>query len=358
MGHSSAACLITLKHILLYNPRLRGWEYGMLRAFEEEIVRQTGALKVEVPAFGSDKYMQHLGHGIRWSAARKFLPKKSLPIDADVLWYILMGPENFELDLFKDWNAKARHRIVYLFDTLEPQFQLTHHLFSNDDFTTRYTSFHDAVPALEKITSREWLALAQGVPTALFRPVPVDQRVIDFSAYGRRWEPFHQVLREFCDNNQLYYDYTTHMGKIPNANEGELYRQYAWHLSHSKFTVSWPVELTNPVRAGRLHPVTCRWFEAASAGTPIIGRKPDNPVFDEVLVADLVMDIDPHADKKTMWKRLDQIWEARHSYLERSAKISMQNAERWSWETRVSAIIANIEAKDKSTMQNPIHVQA
>jgi hypothetical protein len=201
-----------------------------------------------------------MGHAMRLGKYRSWIPKKSLPVEADALWYVLMGPENYELDIFKDWNATARHRIVYLYDTLEPQFPLIRRLFSDDTFNVRITSFNDAVPYLEQLTGKKWYSIEQGVPSDLFSCESEADRTIHFSSYGRRYPDFHKALQDFCKQNQLYYDFTTHNGKHPTAPEEDLYRQYAWHISHSIFTISWPVEFTNPQRAGRLKPLTCSWF--------------------------------------------------------------------------------------------------
>lgn len=330
---------MALKHVLLKNPRLQGWEYGMLRALEDEIVQQTGAAIIEVPDYGLHAVTKKTGHGMRWDAARGFLPKKSFPVEADVLWYILMGPENYELDLFNNWNTKATTRIVYIYDTLEPQFELTRKLFSDDLFNIRITSFHDAVPHLEALTGKKWHAVEQAVPAALFTPVPAEKKAIDFSSYGRKLPAFHDALLEFCKSNGLYYDYTMHDVKHPTAPEAELYRQYAWHVSHSIFTISWPVELTNPKRAGRLHPVTCRWFEAASAGTVILGRKPGNTLFDHLLAPELVVEIDPFADKHALWNRLDAIYADRSHLLGKAREMQEANAGRWWWSERVSRMM-------------------
>jgi hypothetical protein len=242
-----------LRHVLLKNPRLKGWQYGMLRALEEEIIRQTDAEVIEVPYYGLDPVMKRVGHQMRWDPIRKLLPKKSFVVNADVIWYILMGAENYELDLFRDWDKHAKHRIVYLFDTLEPQFVLTKNLFSDDGFNIRITSFEDAVEHLQTITGKGWHAIEQAVPKELFPIVPEKEKLIDFSSYGRRYPAFHTALLDYCHGNHLYYDYTTHDGIHPTAPDEELYNQYAWHLSHSIFTISWPVEMTHPKRAGRLN---------------------------------------------------------------------------------------------------------
>lgn len=330
---------MTLRHVLLKNPRLKGWEYGVLRALEDEIVEQTGATVVEVPSYGMDEVTSRVGHGMRWHQARRLLPKKSFKVKGDVLWYVLMGPENYELDLFKDWHIEAKHRIVYIYDTLEPHFNQIKRIFSSDLFNIRITSFNDAAPYLEQLTEKKWHVIEQAVPAALFTQVPVQEKGIDFSSYGRRFPAFHNVLLEFCHSNRLYYDYSTHDGQRPTAPEEELYKQYAWHLSHSKFTVSWPVELTNPKRAGRLHPITCRWFEAASAGTVILGKQPDNPQFNQMLDEKLVIEIDPFQDKGSLWKKLDEIYADKEALLHQAYAIQQANAHRWTWKKRVSQML-------------------
>lgn len=327
-----------MKHVLLKNPRLRGIEYGMLRFLEHEIIRQTNAEVIEVPAY-THPLMHRIGHGMRLSSFRRLMPKKKLIIEADVIWYILMGPENYELDLFSHWELNAKHRIVYLFDTLEPQFSLIKNLFSDDLFTVRITSFNDAAPYLEKLTGRPWEVIAQAVPENLFVPTEVSRRTIDFSSYGRKLDSFHLSLKQYCDDHHFYYDFSTQSGRQLTATEEEAYHQYAWHVSHSIFTVSWPIELTNPQRAGKLHPITCRWFEGASAGTVLIGRKPNNPIFDIWLSPGLVQEVSTGLQQTEFWKQLDKLYDQRHDLLEQRAEILSHCKENWTWTDRVNQML-------------------
>jgi hypothetical protein len=331
-----------MTHILLKNPRLRGWEYGMLRALEDEIVRKTNATILEVPDYGSKFLKKRGGHNMRFDAARQVFPKKPLRVEADVIWYILMGPENYELDLFTGWELNAKHRIVYLFDTLEPQFILTKKLFSNNLFNIKITSFNDAELALEKLTGHKWQTIEQAVPATLFSSVPLTEKLIHFSSYGRRLPEFHNALLEFCSLNNLYYDYTTHNGQNPAAPEEELYKQYAWHLNHSLFNVSWPVEITNPARAGKLNPITCRWFEAVAAGTIILGKKPNNTLFDNMLHPDLVIEVDPNSNKEQLFRKLDEIVATKEQYYEQAKSIAEKILPKITWGNRVERILENL----------------
>lgn len=327
-----------MKHVLIRDNTLNGWEFGMLRSFEETVIEVTGAEVIELPK-QNNFINKKLDHGMRWSKFRRYLFKSDLLIDADVIWCILMGPENYKLDLFKKSNIKAKYRILYLFDTLDHQLSLCTQLFSNNFFNIKITSFIDAVSNLEKVTGQKWFCVDQGISNKLFYPEPFEKRLIHFSSYGRSLYNFNKNLYLFCKNKDLYFDTTTHNSKSPTALPEVLYEQYAWHMRHSLFSVSWPVEITNQIRAGSLSPITCRWFEAASCGTIIIGKKPINTHFEHSLCKDIVNEIDPSMESKRILYKLDELWEQREELFEKSIQQSNNNIYRWSWQARVSEII-------------------
>ena len=331
--------MIPLTHTLLYNPRLNGVEYGSLRAFEDEIARQTSAHVVEVPYYPLPSLTCKFAHGTRYEGLRQVLPKQTFRPDGDVLWYILMGPESYELDLFKNWEKCSHYRIAYLFDTLEPQYNLITKLFSDHHFNICITSFTDAAPKLQELTGNKWHVIEQAIPDDYFKPVSPHSRLIDFSSYGRRHDGFHRAVKEYCDVNKLYYDFSVQKSGTVTASHLEAYRQYAWHLTHSKFTISWPVEITNPARAGSLNPVTCRWFEAAAAATPVIGKKPANTEFDKFFYPGMVTEFDPEASKQDIWKALDNLYAKKEKLLDCALKQRAANLQRWTWKDRVERIL-------------------
>jgi hypothetical protein len=328
-----------MNHIVIRDIALNGWEYGMLRSFETAIAEETDAKIVDLPGYGfGSKYIHHFGYGMKRSSYRKFLPKQDFGISADVAWCILMGPENYKLDLYKNWANGCKIKILYLFDTLPHQYPLIKELLNLNTWDILITSFNDAVIDLEKITGRKWYCVEQAADKHLFQPVPQNDRVIHFSAYGRRYPALHEALKEFCIHNGLYYDYTTHDAKHPVVDSTELYRQYAWHLTHSVFTFSWPVEMTNPGRAGHLHPITCRWFEAAAAGTVILGRQPNNEAFAEWIGTDTVVDIDPDMDKPQLFKKLELIWNNRETETDKISDFFKRKSYELTWNERVRRI--------------------
>ena len=335
-------------HVLIKDPELNGWEYGMLRAFEAEIIKQTNATTIDLPANPvTQRVMKHFGQGMSRGKFRKYFPQQPLALGGETVWYILMGPENYRLDLFKNWQGKAKTKILYLFDTLPSQYPLIKRLFSNNDWDILITSFNDAVQDLTAITGRKWYCLEQAADEQLFDPAPFNERLIHFSSYGRRYPALHEAVKDFCTKNDLYYDFTTHDARHPVVDSPELYKQYAWHLNHSLFTFSWPVELTNPQRAGHLHPITCRWFEAAVAGTVILGKAPGNDRFNTILDGELVLDLDPASTHSQLVKTLDRIWEKREELFLKAQSIRKKRVADWLWSTRVKSVLAMLETKEK-----------
>jgi hypothetical protein len=335
------------KHVVVSNLPLNGFEYGVLRDFEDEVIRVTGAELVAMPKRQLPKFIGHrIGHGTRYSSLRRFIPKVEHNFKADVLWSILMGPENFSLDLFKNWDQGVGIKVLYLFDTFERQLPSIRRVLQSTHWDYTITSFHGAIPFLEEQTQRKWYAVPQGVKLERFQPVSKEGKVISFSAYGRRLEKIHNSIKEYTSQTGKYYDYTTAASLQSQINPREPYGQYAWHLTHSFFTFCWPVELTHPKRVLTFSPITCRWFEAAASGTVILGQAPKDPIFNEIFGSELVVPIDStdsHENLKSTWEML---WKNRHEHLQTARKTRDLLAKNWSWESRILEILKIINASE------------
>jgi len=333
-----------MRSVILRDRTLAGWEFGTVRCLEEEIIKQTSAAVVDVFQSEQPRLWRRFGHGTRYAFVRPWLRRRKLDLpQSDLLWLVLMGPENYYLDLFDGWAGSARLKVVYLCDTLPGQYHLLQKLFSGSTWDICITSFGDSVPALEKIAGRTWYHVDQGVNLELFRPSRLSERIIDFSSYGRRHPEVHDALVEFCESRGLYYDFTTHDCQHPMADSISLVRQYAWHLSHSKFTLSWPVEMTNPRRAGGLRPITCRWFEAAAAGTPILGSAPANEHFETLFGRDLVVPISTGASRTSLTGQLESIWKRREELGQAALDRARTLGSSLGWPSRVARMLELVQ---------------
>jgi hypothetical protein len=330
-----------LRHVVLVNPLLSGIEYGMLRDFEDEIVRVTGAEQLSSPRRSLPRVLdRRLEHGTRYSGFRQWVPKEAHEIVADVLWVPLMGPESFTLDLYKGWDKNIGIKILYLFDTYDAQLPSIRRVLRATDWDFVSTAFHGAKPWLEEETQREWHLVRHAVKLSRFRLASDQARVIDFCAYGRRHEKVHQAVKEYCALDGKYYDYTTSASVQPHLDARDHYKQYAWHLAHSIFNFCWPVEVTHPGRLKTHSPITCRWFEAAASANVIVGRAPTDPGFNEIFGADAVIEID-HVNGN-LASLCEALWVNRESYLQGALKRRASLSAKWSWESRIDEILGSL----------------
>ena len=330
------------RHVILTCPGYQGWEYGMVRCLEAEIQRQTGAIVLEIPKrdlMGNRWLQKKMEHGTRYECLRSLLPKKKLqmPASVDVLWYILMSPENYRLDVWKwPWEI-AKKRVILIFDTFPRQMKMIKTLLSGLEWNYFITTFEDAVPLLERATNKKWHHIDQAVSLEYF-PHNTSKEIA-FSSYGRRHPRLHSALKTFCRDRKLFYDYTMHGRNSPTAEPLELYRQYAWHMSQSQFTVGWPVEITNPERAGGLSPITCRWFEAVAGGASLIGRAPNNKRFSRIFGKENVFEIDYTADESSIVRILGAIWKNRGDFSKKAKHLREKMEGRLDWADRVKEIL-------------------
>ena len=153
-----------------------------------------------------------------------------------------MGPENFTLDMYRGWDRHVGLKILYLFDTFDAQVTSVRRVLSSTNWDFTSTAFYGFKPFLEEQTQRQWHLVRHAVNLDRFRPTQPENRLIDFCAYGRRFEPVHQVMKELCGKNGKYYDYTTTATVQPELDPRDHYAQYAWHLRHSIFNFCWPMK--------------------------------------------------------------------------------------------------------------------
>jgi hypothetical protein len=332
-----------LRHVLLTVTDSHGFQYGHVRDLEDEIVRITGAQVVPIPAYCPPGFVQqHLSHGTRWAPLRRLAPARAdFAVDADVLWLVLMGPEASWLDLYRGWDRRVGKRIVYVFDTFEEQRESLRRLAGAARWDVAATSFHGALPMLERETGRAWAAVPQGVKLDRFTPAPEAERLIAMCSYGRRIPAVHEAVDRFCDELGLHHEVSIAASLQTDISPRYLYKQYAWHLCRSFFAFSWPVELTHPARAGSFSPVTCRWFEAAAAGATMVGRPPSDPVFRELFGDGAVVPFDPAPRTPgEARKALASLWARREELLREALARRAALSARWTWEARVREMMA------------------
>lgn len=327
-----------MEHLIIIDPTLKGREYGTLTSMQFAIQKVTNAESLILPELGG--FEKNFIQASRWRILRKLSRKKNLEINSNVkvLWYILMGPENYRLDQFTGFE-QVPHKIIYFFDTLPHQIDLIARLNLKNYFSIRISSFNDSIAVLQKKTNYKWHFFSQ----ASIRPRRVINRLEDkkiaFCSYGRSSEKLNRVIKNFCDKNSLYFDYTHESQGNLKSNNMDLYYSYLWHTSMSIFNVSFAVELTDPDRSGYLSPITCRWFEAILSSNIVIGQAPKNPEFINLFPSNLVHNIDLNCSEKEIYVQIQKLWDNREFIFNSIySQLSDSLLCRYEWEYRVLEI--------------------
>jgi hypothetical protein len=258
-------------------------------------------------------------------------------LQGDVIWYILMGPENYRLDFFKGYEDVPL-KIIYFFDTLPHQYKLISKLNLDEVFSIRITSFIEAVEYLEKSTMSKW----HYIPQASIEPrvIPtINSKSISFCSYGRGNDRLNAIIKQFCYDNNLYFDYTQEGQGELKTNNIELYQNYIWHTSQSIFNICFSVESTNPTRAGNLSPITCRWFEAILSRNIVIGISPKGKDFKELFPDGFVQSIDMNSTDNDIYRHIEGLWINREEIFSRVYNdLTDRSFEKYKWESRVMEI--------------------
>jgi hypothetical protein len=160
------------------------------------------------------------------------------------------------------WPATYCHLVVYA------KAQRLSHCFVN---------FRSSVFALKNIAPNrhfEWLPFAAN--DRVFRDLGLERDVYAFWV-GRRHEPFHRALIEYCSRRGLVYEFLEPPGYPMPLDE----------LSHlaarSRYFITLPPDLGDPLRTGGLSPMSLRYLEGAASGCRLLGASPRSGDLDVML---------------------------------------------------------------------------
>jgi Glycosyl transferases group 1 len=133
-------------------------------------------------------------------------------------------------------------------------------------------------------TRFEWLPF--GYDAGVFRDLGLER---DIFAYwmGRRYDPLHRRLEEYCDARGLTYRYTKTGGEFPDPHD--LNRV----MARSRYFVVTPPNLDNPARTGRYSPMMMRYLEGLGSGARLLGVLPNAAEFERMLPASAVVTCAP-----------------------------------------------------------------
>ena len=113
-----------------------------------------------------------------------------------------------------------------------------------------------------------------------------DSRPIFAFWMGRRYEPLHEALLEYCRSRNLRYVFRE-PSVFPSPEElGDI-------ASQTKYFVVTPPDLDDPVKTGGFSPLVMRYMEGLAAGARLLGTLPKSGEYEEFLPVEAICQVAP-----------------------------------------------------------------
>ena len=201
---------------------------------------------------------------------------------ADILLLVGMGPSSLKmLNAVPKWRERHGLALAFLVDV----YPLAHHLIDKrivSQLDTLFVSYDQMVAPIASMfdVNVSWLPQAADVLGSM--PLPRTRR-LDLSAFGRQptglIDALSRTMSRPGSERLAYWSGSA----SPYVQHGSRDRAGFWALMrHSSATLCFRFEDTNLNEYRGVSPMTARWFEAAAAGTAILGSAPTSPGLDSV----------------------------------------------------------------------------
>ena len=130
----------------------------------------------------------------------------------------------------------------------------------------------------------EWLPF--GIDTEVFSSCGSERPIFAYWM-GRRYEPLHQAMIDYCSARGLVYRYTQRGGEFPNPMElGRV-------VGQSQYFLVTPPDLDSPTRTGGFSPLVMRYMEGLAAGARLLGVLPRSGEYEALLPLDAILQVAP-----------------------------------------------------------------
>lgn len=197
-----------------------------------------------------------------------------------------------------------------------------------------FVSFREAALELRRSHPRgrfEWLPF--GIDTRFFHPRAGKKDVFIFWM-GRRYEPLHQAILQYCQDRQLKYVY-----RQKGVSELLTPADLGAMAARAAYFVVTPPDLDNPVKTGGFSPLVMRYMEGLAAGARLVGVLPRSGEYERLLPTDALLQVAPDGSDFTARMDADRADDGRHSAVERASAVVLREH---SWARRAEQVMARL----------------
>lgn len=211
---------------------------------------------------------------------------QGLPIDADYdLFLVICGnpTDILRIDAIKDWRKRCKKAICLIDEIWATEVKS----YSNfvrmlDKFDLVVLYYSQSVKAVSELIGDKCIFLPPGVDTMRFCPYPdTPQRSIDVYSVGRRSPITHREILKMAGEDGLFYLYdSTSADQVLDPTEHRML--FANLLKRSRYFIVNPGLIDRPDIRGTQIEIGNRYFEAAAAGSILLGQRPLNGQFEQL----------------------------------------------------------------------------
>ena len=253
----------------------------------EDVISQIDSVEVVAPKIDLSARRHSFAKQLAYHTPLRLNPGiERLPGDADYdLMLVICGnpTDILRIDAIKDWRKRCR-KAVCLIDEIWATEVKSYRNFVRmlEKFDLVVLYYSQSVKAVSELIGDKCIFLPPGVDTLRFCPYPgASQRPIDVYSVGRRSSITHREILKMAGEDDLFYLYdSTSADQVLDPTEHRML--FANLLKRSRYFIVNPGLIDRPDIRGTQIEIGNRYFEAAAAGSILLGQRPLNGQFEHL----------------------------------------------------------------------------
>jgi Glycosyl transferases group 1 len=289
----------------------------------EDVISQIDSVHLLTPKFDPSTRRHWMAKTLAYHTPFVIDPgveQEELTDNYDLFFAICGDPTDLlRVNAIGNWRSRCK-TAVCLIDELWVTQMASYQNFLNmlKKFDLVVVYYNGSVEPLIKRTGVKCVFLPPGVDTIRFCPYPnAPQRVVDVYSIGRRSEITHRALQAMAAAQGQFYLHDT---MTPDRVQDPIDHRnlFAAIAKRSRYFIVNPGLIDRPDVRGDQIEIGNRYFEAAAAGTIMLGERPNTPDFEQLFdwpdsvtrvpynyanIAEVVKDLDNAPDKQARMRQ-------------------------------------------------------
>lgn len=199
----------------------------------------------------------------------KILPQFEFPYNSKRN-YLVIG--NQKEKLFPFFYCKANLKALWMFDAWEPLFFDIENTIRKFNINILFTSSMQAATYFNSLKIQNFKShwIAEAVDFESYTFVEPEKKTIDVLQMGRKWDEYHEAIKDIEIEEKLVYKYEKKKGKIIFKDRID----FISGLANTKISICVPSIITHPEKSGNISTLTIRYFQSMASKCLILGKRP------------------------------------------------------------------------------------